>query len=127
MLGVPPEVLEFLDRHISSVDQLEILLLLHGSPDRSWTPAEVTAELRSNEDSVRSRLQQLAGAGLVAPGEAGTAGFRYRTDGPSHALVGRVAESYRDFRLRIIERIFRKPDGLEDFASAFRFRPKKGE
>jgi hypothetical protein len=57
-------------RHVSSVEQLEILLLLRSDPTRAWTADAISAELRGDARSVRMRLGELAEAGLVAPSGA---------------------------------------------------------
>lgn len=124
---IPDDVLGFLDTYIRSVDQLEILLLLHTRSDRVWSARAVSDELRSNEDGAALRLEDLARHGLVAVAYENGRAFRYQLTGDRHALVARVAFTYQDFRLRMIERIFTKPDGLREFASAFRLRSVKGE
>lgn len=117
-------MLQFIDRNISSVDQLEILLLLRERKDRAWSAREVSDELRNNETSAAERMATMSAMGLLESVERTT--YRYApADSETDRLVALLASSYRDFRLRIIERIFTKPDGLTAFADAFRFRREK--
>lgn len=118
---IASEVLQFIDRNIASVDQLEILLLLRGDRTRSWSAAQVGAELRSNPEVAASRLAAMCELGLLVCEPAGA--YRYApVDADVDRVVARFEEAYRHYRLRIIERIFSKPDGLSAFADAFRIR-----
>lgn len=119
--AIPDDVLQFIDRHITSVDQLEILLLLRAQRRRTWSPAQVSSELRNNPEAAAQRLTPLVDIGLLARDEQGC--FRYEpTLSDADRLVSGVDDAYRQFRLRVIERIFAKPDGLAAFADAFRLR-----
>lgn len=124
--GIDPAVLAFVDRHIHSIEQLEILLLVHRLKDREWTARAVADELRSNPDSAAQRLRELAEDGLVVAADGSPDVYRYRATGDLDRAVVALADAYRDYRLRITERVFSKPDGLTSFADAFRFR-RKGE
>jgi hypothetical protein len=122
--GIPPTVLAFVDRHIRSIEQLEILLLLHRHRDREWTARSVSDELRSNPDSAGLRMDELVVDGLLGGSDGAPRAYRYQATGDLDRAVDALADAYRDFRLRITERVFRKPDGLTDFADAFRLRRK---
>ncbi len=61
---LPPAVKQLLSRHIRSVEQLEVLLLLRGSPDRTWTSVEVYDVIRSSPASVTQRLEAFTAAGF---------------------------------------------------------------
>lgn len=120
---IPDRVLELIDRVITSIDQLETLLLVRTHPDRTWSAFEVSDELRSNPEAAAGRLSELADAGLLLV-ETGAARL-YRYD-PSRqeleATVAQLAHCYREFRHRVIERVYKKPDNLHSFSEAFRVR-----
>lgn len=121
---IPPEVLQFIDATITSVDQLEILLLLRDRRARSWTAREISVELRSNEAVAAERLAAMQAMGLLQ--RDGDSGYQYApADSAADRAVSLLAAVYRDYRLRIIERIYTKPDGLAAFADAFRFRKER--
>lgn len=120
---IPDDVLEFIDRHVTSIDLLEILLLLRTHGERTWSAAEVSRELRSNEQAAGDRLNALRSAGLVEPVAGAEPKYRYAPESSRlDLLVSRVEQCYRDYRLRVIERVFTKPDELRSFAEAFRIR-----
>lgn len=123
---IPDDVLEFIDRHVTSIDLLEILLLLRTRGERTWSAAEVSRELRSNEQAAGDRLNSLRSAGLVEQVAGAEQKYLYA---PASAgldlLVSRLDQCYRDYRLRVIERVFTKPDELRSFAEAFRIRKER--
>jgi hypothetical protein len=113
------DLLQLLD----SVEQLEALLLLHRRPDRDWTAEEVSEELRTNAQSVATRLDGLRFSGLVGPGHgAGTHRYAPRTRDLLDA-VDALAEEYSVRRVSVITFIIAKPsDRIRSFADAFRLR-----
>lgn len=119
--GSPDAVLSFVDRHIESLEHLEILLLL-ASQERSWSATEIFQKIQSSQASVDQRLQALVAAGLLAKDEDGR--FRFAPkDEATRNLVNDLAEAYRTRRVRIIEAIYtRKTDAVQSFADAFKFR-----
>jgi len=119
-----PEVTALLSQHISSVEELEILLLLRRRADRCWDAAAVAEELRTSESSAAKRLGDLCAGGLVEEAEASDRGFRY---GPGsawkRAAVDQLAELYAEAPFRVIDMIFAKPiANLRVYADAFRYR-----
>lgn len=123
---IPDDVLSFIDRTITSIDQLEILLLLRAQRDRTWTGNQVSDELRSHPTAAAERLESLATAGLIESDGQTPAGYRFRPASPEMGrLVDGLDQSYRAYRLRVIERVFKKPDSFQSFADAFRIRKDK--
>ena len=114
-------MLSFVDRHIESVEHLEILLLL-AAQERSWTGAEIFQKIQSSQASVDQRLESLVAAGLLAKDDNGQ--FRFAPkDEDTRKVVKDLAEAYRTRRVRIIEAIYtRKTDAVQSFADAFKFR-----
>jgi DNA-binding IclR family transcriptional regulator len=114
-------VLSFVDRHIESLEHLEILLLL-AAQDRSWSALEIFQKIQSSQASVEQRLQALVAAGLLTKDERGL--FRFAPkDEQTRQLVKDLADAYRTRRVRIIEAIYtRKTDAVQSFADAFKFR-----
>jgi predicted transcriptional regulator len=116
----PDTVLRFIDRHIESVEQLEILLLL-AEESRDWSSFEIFKRIQSSEASVMQRLQQLSSAGLVV-NKAGQFRFEPR-DESMRGIVRDLAELYRIRRVRVIEAIYtRKTDVVQTFANAFKLK-----
>lgn len=121
--SVPEDVRKLLARHINSVEQLEILLVLRRRPEVGWTATEVAEELRTSESSARTRLRDLSARGFVETVSSSET-FRYA---PSSAwlkgAVDQLADLYAERPYRVIDLIFAKPiDDLRVYADAFRYR-----
>src|SRR4051812_3273183 len=114
-----PKLLGFLAEAIHSVEQLEILLLLRASRDApSLTADEISSRLRSNAESVRSRLVVLVSNGLVVEHPPGA--FRFEPANETLAAqVEELAEAYASRRFTIINTIHDgRKDPLREFADA---------
>ena len=121
--GMRADVRELIHEHIDSVEQLEVLLLLHRRRERDWSAIEVSEELRTNSQSTGLRLEDLVQRGLIKPGGRADA-YEYgpRTAALDRAVEG-VARDYEIRRVSVITLIFAKPlDRIRTFADAFRIR-----
>lgn len=118
---LPPTTRDFIARHIVSVEQLEILLLLQEQTERAWKAGEINERLRSQEASIEKWLETLVSLGLATRSDT-----RYRFAPATEELAQRtaaVAEAYRERRIKVIEMIFSKPnENLLNFVRAFDLR-----
>jgi hypothetical protein len=121
---LPSVVRELLARHIRSVEQLEVLLLLQGEPNRSWSAADVYAVIRSSESSIAQRLNVFTKEGFLAEEKGPPPSYRFAPrSGDLQAAVEATAAAYRTWRIRVVEAIFAPPsDPVQSFADAFRLR-----
>ena len=121
---LPPNIGDFITRHIVSVEELEILLLLQEGKERDWSPAEINERLRSQEISISKWLDALVALQLARQ----TAGGRYRFAPASEELARAtvaLADAYRERRIKVIELIFSKPtENLLEFVRAFELRKR---
>lgn len=119
------DVRTLIANHITSVEQLEILLLLRSRPDVDFRVEEVADEIRTSARSAGARLEDLRARGLVSSRADGAATV-YRYQPASEWLrrtVERLADAYAHRRFTVIELIFAKPiEKLRLYADAFRFR-----
>jgi hypothetical protein len=115
-----PAFRTFVNKYISSVEQIEVLLILLANPERSWGVPEISAILRSSPNSIASRLDALIAARLAAGNPE--QGYRYAASGRTHALVEQLQDEYAARRFSVIELIFAPPDAMQSFADAFRLR-----
>ena len=125
---VSHEVRAFIAERIDSVVQLEVLLLTHADPARSWTAAAVAEQLRIDSAWAAGQLNELAARGLLSPSQdSENGGFRYAPATPElGSAVAQLAKDYAERRVTIITLIFSKPaDTLRSFADAFRLRKDK--
>jgi hypothetical protein len=123
--SLPGATRDFIARHIHSIEQLEILLLLHSQPTRSWSVDATYAVILSAKPSVERRLKELAGQGLLSVSADTPPVWRYAAQGAVAAEVDRLAALHKLKPVRVIEAIFarRGPDPLQGFADAFRLSP----
>lgn len=125
MSGLPDDVHRFLYQHITSVEQLEVLLLARRSPGRSWSAQDMARELYSHHSSIAQRFRSLLGAGLMR--ESAPEHFQYAPRSRElDTTVARVDEMYRERRVAVISLIASKPiENVKAFSDAFRIRKKE--
>ncbi len=125
--GIPEEVHQFLLQCIDSVEQLEVLLLLHRAPAQVWTAEAVAQALYSNPDSIARRLAGLHANSLVTP--VPSSSYRYHPRSAElDATVTLLAQTYRQRRVAVITVIASKPmENVRAFSEAFRLRKKDKE
>jgi hypothetical protein len=118
-------VQQFIARYITSVDQIEILLLLKQDPSREWTAESVARKLFTQAEPTGQRLVELALQGLLSEKTISSLrSYRYepRTVELDRA-VNQLAAEYPKYRVTVINLIFSKPiDKIRTFADAFRLR-----
>jgi DNA-binding HxlR family transcriptional regulator len=106
---LPGEVTEFLDRHITSVMALEVLLRL-ATTDRVWRPGELSASLGGSPDAVIRSLEELHGHRLVNRVSDDDLAYRYAPrDAEGDRAVASVAEAYARRKVAVVSRIFSLP------------------
>lgn len=120
-------MVRFIQAHIHSVLQLEVLLLLRGR-EGAWTPATVAGELRITEQSAELRLQDLHLRSLLAL-EPSSRSYTYApVSDDLRGLVDALAECYATTRYTVINTIFSEPgDRARTLAEAFRFRKRRDD
>lgn len=113
-------VRNLITERIDSVGQLEIALLLHGTPDRVWTAAQVAAELRTSAASTQEQFVTLAQRDLAA---AVPGGYRYAARGALNDAMTELAAAYRSYPVTVVTLIYSGPNrAVRSFANAFRLR-----
>ncbi len=120
--SIPIPLRSFLLERISSVEQLEILLLLASAPGTVWNAGKVSRELRSSPRSALSWLENLKGQKILTEPTSGDYTFAPASE-DVRTLVRDLAELYPQHRVSIIEIIFNKPaEKMRTFARAFLWR-----
>jgi len=77
--GLPASVQDLLRERVTSLEQLEAILLLRESSPRRFSVPEIAVAVRMPEALVAPALQSLAAAGVVtAAGEPGSQAYAYR-------------------------------------------------
>ena len=121
---IPPEIRQFIQSTINSVDQLEVLLFLMSNADRGRTVEEISSRIRVTPTAISSKLKDLCGAGLLSSRDEGPDGtYRYAPETTALAaeLVDSLNRAYRESRDSVIQLIYTRPlDNIRIFADAFR-------
>lgn len=117
---VPEDVQRFIFDHIDSVEQLDVLLLLREHPDRQWSSAQISTELRTSPLSVDLRLRLLKAQGLIDDGGGAPPSYRFQPQTPALAArVSALADIYRVRRHAVYGLIFSPLKRVRTFANAF--------
>lgn len=124
--NLPEEILKFLESSIDSVEQLRVLLLLHSDPEREWSTAEITKELRSADSSIEQRLNALYDrevlVRLLEPG-------RHKFTPSSEEIrknIQQLEQVNQSKPYRVIDAIYsRRANALDAFVDAFKFKGDK--
>lgn len=122
---LPREVQDLIAEHITSVEQLEILLLLREHAEQEWSASKVSEEIRTSERSAATRLADLRARGFLTSREdAGVTVYRFDPlTVTQRRAVASLSQVYRERRYTVIDLIFSKPiDRLRVYADAFRLR-----
>lgn len=122
--GIPREVQTFIRDHLTSLAQLEILLLLHREPSREFGAAEVAETLRIDPGWARSELSRLRDQRLFATSRDRPDVYCYRpASADDREVVDALARVFATHRVSVITLIFSTPsDSIGSFADAFKLR-----
>jgi hypothetical protein len=117
-------VRQFIAAEITSVGQLEVLLLLRGATEKRWTVDEVARALVMQRSAAATWLEEMAASALIR-----RIGAAYGYGAPTVAVertIDRLAESYAKYRVAVIALIFSKPsDAVTEFPEAFRVKRRE--
>jgi DNA-binding transcriptional ArsR family regulator len=122
------DIKDFISNNIGSIEQLEVLLLLHKNRGQEWTASEISQKLVTQPGSVSIRLSDLESKGLLSSrqGERERL-YQYRPVWPPReAAVDDLAEFYKIYRLKVIQLIYdRSNESVRMFSEAFRIWKRK--
>ncbi|HYC60110.1 MAG TPA: hypothetical protein VEK79_11155 [Thermoanaerobaculia bacterium] len=124
MSDVSEGLRRFLQERLTSLEQIEVVLLLRGDSTRSWTAPEVANELRIAPETAAMRLFLLASSGVLAFEPSGVPRYRYTgSDAATDALIAELAQAYaadRNAILAVVDSGTRDP--IRSFADAFKLK-----
>jgi hypothetical protein len=124
LAGTVSEALRiFLQQRLTSVDQIEIVLLLMRDPARAWTAPEVAQTLGTPPESAAMRLFLLASGGLLSFEAVGIPRYRYvGGDSETSARLAELAAVYATDRAAVVAVVSGPADPLRSFADAFKLK-----
>jgi hypothetical protein len=120
--ALPPQVVAFLDEHIFSVTQLEVLLMVRELAPGAITVQQLSRAAHLPERSIRPWLDAFVERGLLAHDDPD--GYRSpELDPTRQAVVDAVADCYAKRRVSLSRHVYAsREDPARRFADAFRFR-----
>jgi hypothetical protein len=108
-------------RHVRSVGELELLIMLHAERDRSWSVDEICEALACPQSWAVAQLEAMASGGLLAPVDG-----EWRFAPASSELEEATAALEEAYRLQsrdVVRFVFATPGrDLKEFSDAFRLR-----
>jgi hypothetical protein len=122
--GIPGEVRQLVARHVTTMEQVEVLLLLARAPDRWRDAEEIRAELRLPAAALGAKtLAGLEGARLVESDGGTPPRYRYAPATPElRRAVDLLAISYNERPVTLVRMVYDRPSAVQSFADAFRLR-----
>lgn len=118
--NVPEKVRTFIYEYIDSVEQLEILLLLHHDCNKRWSAMSISQQLRSSPNSAEKRLQLLKSLNLAQVFVGATVEYQCVTTPDITELIAELDRAYKIQPHRILELIFSPTKKARNFADSFR-------
>jgi len=125
-LVLPVELRELLTGQVDPLAAVEVLLLLHGSPERAWRVEEVAQALHADAAAAAKHLAALAAERLVRPAPEAPA-YRYEPASPAlHDAVVWLRAAYDREPAALVRALYAGPPrAVRSFADAFRIRGRK--
>jgi hypothetical protein len=113
----------FVQQRLTSIDQIDIVLLLMRDPDKSWTAPEVAAALNSPPEPAAMRLFLLASNGIITFEPSGIPRYRYTSADPqTHTLLTELAALNESDRAAVAALAGAPADPVRTFADAFKLK-----
>lgn len=118
---IPANVLQFIAERIDTVPQLEALLLLWESPQRTWTEEELAGRIYVSRQVAAQTLQALQRQSLVIAELQESPRYRYDPQwDPTGQVMPEVAAAYRRHLVQLATFIHsRASTAVREFARAF--------
>lgn len=113
------DVRQFIFDYIDSVEQLEVLFLLKATPEKWWTAADISNQLRSTPTSIDSRISRTKLMQFLEPHPNTPQCYRYHQTIQSDEIIEKVLQEYKVRRQAVLELIFSPVKRSRSFADAF--------
>jgi len=111
----------FVRKHVRTVGELEVLLLLRAHPARTWTADEVACEQRGTSRAAADYLRHFGRTGLAREVDVGQ--FQYIDDAAVREMVTQLADAYAERPVSVVDLIYSEPrDQVQLLADAFKIK-----
>jgi len=127
-LVLPVELRELLTGQVDPLVDVEVLLLLHGSPERAWRAEEIAQALHVDAVTTAKHLAALVG-GRLARTESDPPTYRYAPATPAlHDAVEWMRAAYDREPAALVRALYTGPPrAVRSFADAFRLRNRRDD
>jgi hypothetical protein len=127
--ALPAEVRQLIARHLATMEQVDVLLLLVRAGGEWRTADEIRSELRLDAKGVAARtFDELCAARLIEDDGGNPVRYRYAPADPrDRAAVDLLALAYNERPVTLVRAIYARPTPAQSFADAFRLRKKADE
>lgn len=117
------ELRELIDRHLRSIDEVEVLLCLYHSRGEGFTAQQVAAKCNKREEDVEADLRELTESGfLVLDRFEKTYSYSVRNQAVNE-VVEQLAHLYNERPTALIHALYERPStSVRSFAEAFRIK-----
>lgn len=121
---VPERLISFIDDHIRSVEELEVLIVMVENEDRWWGAQAIAQQVGLAVDVARRTLERLASENLLAIRVTDDVRYQFQPGEPGLLKLTReLAGDYRRYHLALFRRVTdRSQRSVRDFSRAFRIR-----
>jgi hypothetical protein len=117
---IPPDVREFIIRHIDSVSQLEALLILRRHPEDNWETARIANRVYTSARELVDVLERFTAEGFLTRENNF---YRYDVKDPAvDRTIAELARCYASHLIPVTNMIHSKPRGMRSFSDAFKLR-----
>ena len=122
-------VRRFIGRYLRTLEQLEVLLLLASAPERYWSAAEASDNLKIPAEDIGAALEHLTAASLLDVRLLDDVRYRFAPLDDERSLgVAELRSAYATQRIRVVSEVARRRSrSIVDFADAFRLQPGEEE
>jgi DNA-binding IclR family transcriptional regulator len=104
------EVEDFITKHIDSMGEMDVLLLLAQDSSRWWSAESVYEQIKSSRPSLIRRLETLTRKGLLVSKDEAEISYRFSPTTPELTIaIQALKEAYAERRLKVLECLSRKP------------------
>lgn len=77
-VSIPDKVKRFIWLHVPSVPYLEAIVLIRGTPEKSWDSKEISQRLYLGDNTAKALLAELCAGGVLTFDEHTPARFRFQ-------------------------------------------------
>ncbi len=125
---ISADVREFFLKYIHTIEQLQVLLLVHSNTAKKWSAHDISDELRIDPISASHRLMELHYRGILAHKDGASIldHYQYKPNDEVGKIIDETARLYAEEKSKVINLIqARYPEELAQLADAFKFKKDK--